>query len=262
MVEVKGAGRALAERLGLKIVGTEGHDLKCGCPFCQSSDAGRIHADTGVYYCFACQKALNAFDLCKVTLGDHKAAIDTMVGVGLFEPPAGNGNAGSKPPTAAPAKGDEAGFLEVCRLKRVPPEAWRKFGAKPHKGGVTIPMMGPDRKACSAIHITPANGKGLYCKGKPTGLFLPGQFPAVGESWLIVEGPKDAAALHAIGYLAAGLPSNHLKADFAPLFKGVNVTIVPDADRPGWEGAKKTAEVLKGHAASIRVARLPVEIEG
>ncbi len=248
------AGRMLAERLGRKIIGTEGHDLKCACVSCKSSDAGRIHADTGVFFCYSCQKALNAFDFAKVVSGSHQAAIDTMVAVGLFEPPKSNGD--GKPSSGKLT--DEAAFLEVCRLKRVPPEAWRKFGAKPYRGGVLIPMVGPDRKQCSRIHITPKNGKGLYAKDQPTGLFLPGCFPEAGQTWLIVEGPKDAGALVGLGYLAAGLPGNRLHEKFAPLFQGVDVVIVPDADTAGNDGAAKTAANLQSVAKSIRVATLPV----
>lgn len=77
-------GRALTERLGLTILGTEGHDIKVPCVSCQSSDAGRIHSETGVYFCYSCNRALNAFDLCKVVLRDHVAAKRLMHEVGLF----------------------------------------------------------------------------------------------------------------------------------------------------------------------------------
>ena len=250
-----GAGRLLAERLGVKIIGVEGHDLKCACVSCGSSDAGRIHQDTGCFFCYACQKALNAFDLCKVKLADHKAAIEAMVAVGLFDPPRSNGNGKA---TTTPPLDDEAAFLEVCRLKRVPSEAWRKFGASPFKGGVGIPMIGPDKTRCSHMHITPGNGKGIYAKGKPTGLFLPGRFPAPGETWLIVEGAKDAGALVGLGYLAAGLPSNHMHPKFAPLFAGCDIIVIPDVDQAGSDGAGKTIENLRPAAKSVRVAALPV----
>ncbi|MGA2034437.1 MAG: AAA family ATPase [Thermoguttaceae bacterium] len=264
-----GAGRILAERLNMTILGSEGHDLKTPCVSCQSSDAARVHQDTGVFFCYACQKALSAWDLCKVVLGDHEAAKRLMVDVGLFQDLAagsnGNGHASTPPAVtddgkAAPSAADEAAFLEVCRLKRVPPDAWRQFGARPHKGGVVVPMYGPDRQVCSTIHITPKNGKGMYAKGKHVGLFLPGRFPAAGETWLIGEGPKDPGALVGLGYLAAGLPGNHLNEKFAPLFQDVDVVVVAHSDVGGKQGAAKSVQNLQGVARSVKVAHLPTKL--
>lgn len=264
-IAAKDAGRALAARLGLKILGIEGHDLKTPCVSCKSSDAGRVHVDKGVFQCYACSKALNAFDLCKVILRDPKAAVETMVSVGLFEDRSNSGNGHVEPrdggKSAATAATDEEAFLEVCRLKRIPPDALRAYGGKAKHGGAVVPMWGPDLKVCSTIHITPENGKGLYAKGKPTGLFFPKRSPEPGESWCIVEGPKDAAALYSLGFLTAGLPNNRLKADFAPLFKGTHVTLIPDADKPSWKGGKANAELLKGHATDVKVAKLPCEVQ-
>jgi hypothetical protein len=52
-----------------------------------------------------------------------------------------------------------------------------------------------------------------------------------------------------------------LSAKFARLFVAVNVVIVPDRDKAGESGAAKTASVLRGHAASIKVAVLPTEFK-
>ena len=263
-------GGKLAEKVGLTIIGKESHDLKCNCPFCGSSDAGRVHRDTGAYFCYSCEKALSNWDLAKVLLKDHDQARRLMVDIGWFKdfetingggsnnsPPALNDGDKSVP---VPSAADEAAYLEVCRLKRVPPDAWRKFGGKPARGGVAIPMMGPDKKPCSYIHITPKNGKGMNAKGKPVGLFLPGRFPEPGEKWLIVEGAKDAAVLVGLGYNACGLPGNRMNEKFAPLFSGCDVTVIPDNDEneAGAKGAVETIKVLRGVTKSIRKATIPV----
>ena len=89
-------------------------------------------------------------------------------------------------------------------------------------------------------------------KGKPVGLFLPKRKPLVGEQWIIVEGVKDAAALQQLGYKVAGLPNSQLAPKFAPLFSGVDVTVIPDGDTSGQEGAAKTGKscgVLPGRFA-------------
>jgi len=262
-LETKQAGLRLAERLGLKVIGTEGHDLKCACVSCQSSDAGRIHEDSGVYFCYSCQKALNAFDLCKVATGNHKAAIDAMVAVGLFDPPAnGNGKPAAAPVVPTAALGPDGDILEtVAKLKGCPADSLRAYGAQAEGGAVYIPMVGPDGQHCSAFQLTADGGKGMYAPGKPVGLFLPGRTPKPGETWTIVEGVKDAAALHGLGLLAAGLPGSALQAKFAPLFRDVDCIVIPDGDTAGQQGAEKTAEVLQGVARSVKIAHLPVELK-
>ena len=287
-----GAGRALAERLGLSIMGTEGHDLKCGCRFCGSSDAGRLHADTGCYFCFSCQRALSPFDLCKIKLGDHEQAIRMMVSVGLFEDRSGNGQpvgttavgpdpssngdqADDQPPGGVAVNDDVKSDFQSpidpierwATAKGTTADGFRAFGAKPMQSdpeGIKFPLFDVDGKSVSAYTLTTGAPKGLYAKGKPWGLFLPfpGKQPAPGERWLIVEGVKDAAALWSIGYHnTAGLPGNHLPQKFGPLFDGVDVTLLPDSDEPGLQGTKTTVGTLADHATAVRIARLPAEVK-
>ena len=213
---ISGAGRKLLNRLGMRIVQEDGRDLRIPCVHgCGSEDNGHVDEDTGVYNCWSCQKGLSPWDLCKVVLGDHEAAKRAMIEVGLFQDLGPVNSTGrTLPAVNGKLNADESAFLDVCRLKNVPPDAWKAYGAVPDQSGVRVPMFGPDGTPCSSIHITPANGKGLYEKGKPTGLFLPERLPAAGETWLIVEGGKDAPALFALGHLAAGLPSNRITEKF------------------------------------------------
>lgn len=122
-------------------------------------------------------------------------------------------------------------------------------------------MFGPDGEQCSSMTLKPDGGKGLYTKGKPVGLFLPGCTPKPGETWHGVEGVKDAAALHGLGLQAFGLPCSSMNAKFARLFRGVDVVLLPDRDRAGAEGSEKTAAVLIGVARSVKVATLPAEFK-
>jgi len=270
-------GRALAERLNLSIVGAEGHDLKVSCPFCGSSDAARVHSETGIFFCFACQKGLNAFDLCKVMLGDHESAKRVMHEAGLFPElfEGGKGNAGgngqSKPAGDGKPMTDDEILAAVAVGKGVSPAGLRAYGARVKDGSVYLPMFDENHKCCSSMRLTPGGGKGLYAKGKLTGLFLPvaivdGKtrvvYPKPGETWLICEGVKDAAALWELGYKAAGLPGNRMNPKFAPLFTGVDAVVVPDADAAGAAGATATAEVLFPLSKSVRVVLWPVEFLG
>ncbi|MCC6123341.1 MAG: DUF3987 domain-containing protein [Pirellulales bacterium] len=241
------AGRRLVELLGIQVKGNEGHDLKMACVSCPSSDAGRLHSETGVFHCYSCGASLSAFALCEEVMNNREDAKKIMVEVGLFDDrPQANG----KP------------LLEtIANLKGVSSDDFRAFGAKTEGTAIVFPMYGPDGEQCSTFRLTLGNGKGLYEKGKPVGIFLPGRKPQAGEQWTVVEGVKDAAALHGMGFLAAGLPNNRLNAKFAPLFQDADAVFIPDGDRPGVEGATVSAKTLQGVARSVRIASLPVEIK-
>lgn len=157
---------------------------------------------------------------------------------------------------------------EIARLKKMPLESFKAFGAKVAKRGkmdvARVPMFGPDREQCSNFDFATMDAKwlkGMTTKGKPSGLFV-AAWPAAGETVLITEGVKDAAALHGLGFLAVGIPTSDMAAKFARVFAGCHVIIVPDRDVPGELAANtKTAARLAGVAASVRVATLPGELK-
>lgn len=157
-------------------------------------------------------------------------------------------------------------LYEVCLRKRMPQEAFEAFGAKPAlRSGeqvARVPMWDEHRQQCSHFDIGLSGKleKGLCAYGKNSGLFV-ATWPNPGDTVLIVEGVKDAAALMGTGCNAIGLPGKELFANFARVFTGCHVCIVPDRDIPGEEGAKKTAARLYGKAESIRIASLPGEIK-
>jgi len=155
-------------------------------------------------------------------------------------------------------------IAQVARAKRMPLGAFLLFGAKSDKRRkaviARVPVYNERGEVHSYFDLTP-EGKGWFKRGKGSaGLFFPGQLPLSGESWLLVEGVKDASALVGLGYLAAGLPRNEMAAKFARLFTGCDVIVVPDLDTPGVDGAQRTAGRLAGVAASVKIARLPGEI--
>ncbi len=155
----------------------------------------------------------------------------------------------------------------TCRDKRMPVEAFRIFGAKEA-------IRGRDRLAVCRVDLYNDAGvvhshfdlwpgdKGRVKSGEGnSGLFFPGRLPVAGETWLAVEGVKDAAALVGLGYNAFGYCGNKLASKYARLFEGVDVVVVPDLDMAGMLGADHTASVLAGIAASIAIARIPGEVK-
>ena len=252
-------GVALANRLGLKISKREGHDLAGPCISCQSSDAFRLHQQTGVANCFSCGAKWSPFQVAEQVLGDREQAKSLLVELGVFQPARDSARkTSSTPPDPLTA---------IAKQKAIPRESLVVYGAKaisPHT--IRLPAYGPDGKPCTTFCMSTNGGKGLFAKGKPAGLFFPHEGDAVrlpqsGETWHLVEGVKDAAALHDLGLLACGLNTCRLAAKFARLFAGVHVVLIPDRDRAGEQGAPDSAGVLHGFAKSVRVATLPAEFK-
>jgi putative DNA primase/helicase len=151
----------------------------------------------------------------------------------------------------------------VARDKHVSAESLRTYGARIERGTTVAPMYGPDLEPCSTYKMRPGQ-KGLNAKGKRAGVFLPSdngapRRPKRGETWMLVEDVAVAAALYELGHFACGMPGKQLGALFAPLFNGVDVILFPNQGEAGKNGNNKTASRLRGHAASVRIARLPGE---
>jgi hypothetical protein len=155
----------------------------------------------------------------------------------------------------------------VCRAKKMPRKGLEQFGplaawkyGRDNIDAIKVPVYNERGEQHSHFFVTAA-GKGYCQRGKGMdGLFLPGQLPKPGESWLLTEGVKDGAALADLGYLVCGLPTSMMAAKYAQLFRGCNVTLVPDLDVPSMSGAVKSGGNLFRIAESIKVARLPGEV--
>ena len=210
-------GIVLAGRLGLGEYTLEGHDLIGPCVACKSSDAFRLHQQTGVAHCFSCGSKWSPFSLAKEVLGDREQAREMMFAIGVFETWE-ESSISSSPPTSDP-------IGAIARQKSIPLESLLAYGAKQvSKNAISLPAYGPDGTQCTHFRLFTDGTKGLNAKGKRAGLFFPHEagkvkLPMAGETWLLVEGPKDAAALHALGYLACGLNTCRLDAKFAPFFR-------------------------------------------
>jgi AAA domain len=89
---------------------------------------------------------------------------------------------------------------------------------------------------------------------------LPELLAAQGASPVfIVEGEKDVETLEALGHLATTNPNGALSwhADLNQFFTGLEIFIVPDADKTGEERVGMLCNQLAGVASSIKIVRLP-----
>jgi hypothetical protein len=263
-----GKGTQVAELLRLTIIGTEGHDLKVACVVCDSSDAGRVHQDTGIYHCYSCGKNLNAFDLCKIVVG-HDQAKRLMYEVGLFPElfePGGNGKPSSDG-NSKPLSPDEL-IESMAKAKGTTVAGFRAYGAYVEGHHVHFPAYHLDsgkaeRKTSFYLDARQPKGKGWWVKDGGSGVFLSGGCaPQTGETWLLLEGVKNGAMAHDLGYKALGMNGHHIPRDqqegVLRAFVGVNVLMMPDGDREST--ASLTAlgrDMLKAGAASVKLVTLP-----
>lgn len=223
------------------------------CPKCGGKDRFRlIDDDDGAIFCNACFNKGN---------GDGIAAVMWMTGdtfpraverlcehVGIT------------------SKAHEVNIIEeMAWRKGIKPDALRLFGAViAQRGKLTVcrvPMYDPDMKPVGNFDMATISEEFLKGKtehGSRLGLFV-ARRPEPDDHVVLVEGVKDAAALLAIELLAVGLPSCRMDASLARMFRGCHVTIIPDRDKAGLEGAQETASKLFAVAASVKIAELPAE---
>jgi hypothetical protein len=248
-------GVDLASRLGLQLNRREGHDLAGPCIACKSSDAFRLHQESGVGFCYSCHGKWSPLQVAEAVLRNPDQAWGLLADMGVVQSKV-NGTA----PILDP-------IVVIARQKGITPASLRAFGAQAiSTNAIRLPAYGPDGDRCTTFSLCVQGGKGLFAKGKPAGLFFPHadgkvRLPQAGEVCHLVEGPKDAAALHGLGLLACGLNTCRLAAKFTRLFAGADIVLIPDRDRAGEDGSEFSARVLRGVAKSVRIAVLPAEFK-
>lgn len=236
------------------------------CPKCGGSDrfaAFKDFSDSGGVQCRHCHNGDT-----KPRSGDGLAAVQWLTGCTFPEAMRLVADAvGLAPIDTADDQRDIIG--DLCKQKNMPVESAKAYGADVAIRGrqrvVRFPVLDAKGNPQSYCDVSPyATGKlnkGLLPTGGKHGLFLPGQKPEPGETWLVTEGPKDAAALHGLGYLAAGITGCRLPKGTETLFTGCDVVLVPDLDRPAMRSTVDNGKAIEPVAASVRVARLPGEVK-
>lgn len=222
------------------------------CPKCGGNDRFRmIDAKDGAVMCNKCFSKSN---------GDGIAAIMWLTQMTFYE--------------TIKRLADELNMeVQKSDVDVVQEMAWRKgisttslvaYGASVAKRGegtvCRIPMHSPDMTVVGHFDMAPWSeemAKGKMTHGSTHGLFV-SEPPFPGCTIAVVEGVKDAAALHNMGIQAVGLPTNRMDATFARIFRGCDVVVIPDRDKAGIEGAEETCSRLYGVASSVKVAELPI----
>lgn len=153
-----------------------------------------------------------------------------------------------------------------CRAKNILPESLKAFGATTTKRGsdtvARVPMYDEryQQVGYQDFGVSGSLSKGLTGRGCKSGLFLT-RLPVPGETVVSVEGVKDAAALHAIGFVSAGTPGTVFKAAWARVFYGCRVVLIPDRDEASYKHFGRIRKLLTGVAAVVRQIDLPFPME-
>lgn len=223
------------------------------CPKCGGKDRFRmIDLEDGALLCSQCFNKGN---------GDGVAAVMWLTG--LTFPEACERLAAE---VGLTVKSKEINVIEeMAWRKNINADSLRAFGAAIAMRGelkvCRVPMYDADMKHVGNFDMSPVSpdfDKGKAESGCRLGLFVATK-PTAGDHVLLVEGVKDAAALGFTDKIAVGLPTCRMDAAFARMFRDCHVTIIPDRDKAGLEGASETAARLYGVAASVKIAELPAE---
>lgn len=232
------------------------------CPRCNGTDRFRAFpdvAETGGVICSKCHPAG----------GDGLATLQWLTGKTFREVLGEVAEFVHIAPRAATSSPPPSIIETVAKAKRMPLDAFLRFGVtearREYQAVARVAVYNHRGEVHSHFDLgtTGQLAKGKFKGGTgAAGLFFPGQKPQAGETWLMVEGVKDAAALVGLGYLAVGLNTCQMNKKYALLFQGVNVVLVPDLDTAGQDGADLSAARLFRIADRVSVARLPGEIKG
>ena len=266
--EVKAAARGqwsmLLPDAGLPVDYLDGKPRPCvQCGGDDRCNAAKDVAQTGAVFCRHCFNKSS-----KIKPGDGIATVAWLMGTTNGE--AATWIADRLGLTGKPAEAVDI-ITATARDKRMPIDAFKLFGVKEAQRGrdrikvCRVDIYNERGVVHSFFDVWPGHkGKLRHKKDnndKPGGLFFPGRLPKLREKWLAVEGVKDAAALVGLGYNAFGYCGNMMGSQYARLFEGVDVVVVPDLDTPSMHGVERTAGNLSGIASSVAVARLPGEIK-
>lgn len=84
------------------------------------------------------------------------------------------------------------------------------------------------------------------------------------DNIILSEGEPDCMSLIAMGFAAVTNTggAGTFKREWAPLFKGKNITIVYDNGKAGKAGAEKAARTILPYAATVKIVQWDVDIEG
>jgi len=246
--------------LGIEVHHVNGPETLCKCPFCGDPKHLSVNAEKRVWRCLKCQpnngrSGGSLLDLVMLRGRKKPEAIRLLKRHGFWRDDGGSGGRTTGLTLAALAK-----------AKRVSEKSLRQLGAREVKGGVVFPMV-VGGEVVGYLYRGPGGtdrvmSPSLAFRGGRLGLIIP-EGVTGDEPVTLCEGPTDCAAALDAGLNAVAAPSaSTFKSGWAAWFKGRDVRIVPDLDKPGQRWARNVVKKLAGVARSVMIVRLPGEIKG
>jgi len=260
--EVKEVGRGKAIDILVDVAGIP-RDLldnkPHACPKCGGVDRFRlVDAEAGAVRCNQCFTEHCGDFIAAVQWARGQTFVDSLHSVASYLGVSVNGN------------GRQAGPFdlmgEFARRKHISSESLKAYGAAlADRGGkqvVRLPMFdeGGNKVGHQDYGLEGLLEKGLTVKGEKAGLFTPGRLPTPGETVVIVEGVKDAAALNAMGFFAMGTPGTTFRSEWARAFRDCRVVLIPDRDEASYTHFGRVGKLLAGVAVSVSRVDLPFEM--
>ena len=265
----------LITRLGME-PRPEGSQLVITCPACGKVKHCHVDSGTGLFHCKVCGANGNPYQLIRLLQPSLQPRE-------VFAILTQNGLADSTQAEKQPAKPKDLSWLRdklrkpsaseiarVCKAKGLDAEALQSLSPYVH---VTDPIMFlPGRNPGQAkavgflrVHL---DGELIETKAGPQKCPMLGNWGLLGmaaaeraDTIVFAEGWRDALAAIDAGHVAiANTGGTGWKAEWLPLFKGKTVYVVPDADKPGVESARKRAIEISRVAKEVKIVTLPYKV--
>ncbi|MDQ3647484.1 MAG: DUF3631 domain-containing protein [Actinomycetota bacterium] len=244
------------------------HDHRSG----DRNPSASVNVETGQWYCHAAAgEGGNAYQAA-IALGRTPAeAMALLEEHGLREDsprprvaPSTNGDLseGAVKRFAVQLAADDAAIRRLEELRGWSAETVERLELGLDRDRIVFPVRDAGGVLVGRLRYAPdpsrRNGskKLLADKGTPRELF-PAPESLDAEAHLFTEGEPDAVSGHELGFAAVGIPGTGSADRFDPTrFAGRHVVICFDCDDAGRDAARKAAESLVPHAASVKVLDL------
>jgi hypothetical protein len=255
-----------------------------------------VNLCSGAFNCHGCGAHGGAYDAALALGCSPREAIDLMVAHGLIERrPRRDGPSGTSPVRSTSAgrvdgpdqrtstrpvderrlaaSGEEVKAWArslahnrplLARLRRE--RGWdqwvlRELRVGFDRGRITVPITGDKGELRGVLRLR------VFDWQRPKVISAPGTRlgliprPTPNDGWLlVVEGPSDMLAARSAGLPAVAVPGTDAwRPDWATAFRGRDVTVVMDCDRPGRQAAAGIAEDLGRGGAHPRIVDLAPE---
>ena len=266
--------KSCLEHLSMK-VRLEGSQLVVTCPACGREGKCYVTTDTGQWQCFVCSEKGNLWTMIRLCNPDVTPSGIAKI-LKQFNMDTPQEKTKQEPKDLSWLRGklrkaDDADIKRLASAKKLASQAIKMFGPWRLKTEpiMFFPAYVPGNKKAVGFLRCHLDGKLITTKIGDKMYPILGTWGILGmheamkyNTLLFAEGFGDALKAIECGYIAvASSGGTGWKDEWRPIFKGKDVVIVPDADKPGMESAMLRKNKLLGIAKRVKVVTLPYGIK-